>query len=444
MQQWLVPLLGLAALGCAQDSTSSSPASTDDSSAATTSYSSSAPTSTAATNTTSGPITHTVEVAEGGNTFVPDVVLAEAGDTILFQFYPTNHSVIRAEYGYPCIPYEDTGVDKVGFFSGFKPVDAILPDPPTWSLLINDTNPVFYYCGAPGSCINYEMVGVINPNATTSLQHQKDLASQSSFMLLPGEPWPNEETDPFTTTSSAPTSSATESATNSAAAASATSSGAPSHSHSGLSTGAIAGIAIGAAAVGLAAAALLYLCGRQSARKSRNSDHPVDTMQQHHSVAFSPHASMPPYLDPNKHMSMHSSVVGVGSALPGYMPQHEPHMSPPLQPMFPTGDFLISGTGQQQQPAHAPSTSDIATPDRSTYSTSPNQMYSVPAYSSGVGVPQNMVINPTPHHSMPYPPPAPLPMNLHEMAAEPSQSQGGNMPERRSSVSKNGGVERYG
>lgn len=45
-----------------------------------------------------------------------------------FDFYPQNHSVVRAEYKYPCIPYELTGVDKVGFFSGFEPVDAILPD----------------------------------------------------------------------------------------------------------------------------------------------------------------------------------------------------------------------------------------------------------------------------------------------------------------------------
>lgn len=341
-----------------------------------------------------------IQEKQGGNTFVPDVVLAEAGDTILFQFYPTNHSVIRAEYGYPCIPYEDTGVDKVGFFSGFKPVDAILTDPPTWTLLINDTDPVFYYCGAPGSCINYEMVGVINPNATTSLQHQKDLASQSSFMLLPGEPWPDEETDPFTTTttSAAATSSATSPAGASSSAA--TSAGATSsHGHSGLSSGAIAGIAIGGAAVALAAAALLYLCGRQSARKSRNGDHPADPMQQTHQQGpFSPHPSMmqPPYLDPTKHLSMHSSVVGVGPALPGYMPHHnDPGVGvvqqPPLQG-FP--DFLNPGAGGHQSAPTGSSNGDATTPQ--SHSASPNQMYSVPAYTSGggmgvgVGAPQNM------------------------------------------------------
>ncbi len=51
-----------------------------------------------------------------------------------FQFYPTNHSVVRAEYHSPCIPYELTGRDKVGFFSGYHPVDAILDNASDGSL----------------------------------------------------------------------------------------------------------------------------------------------------------------------------------------------------------------------------------------------------------------------------------------------------------------------
>ena len=45
-----------------------------------------------------------------------------------FQFFPVNHSVVRAEYLFPCIPYEMTGFGKKGFFSGFHPVDAFLHD----------------------------------------------------------------------------------------------------------------------------------------------------------------------------------------------------------------------------------------------------------------------------------------------------------------------------
>ena len=72
------------------------------------------------TSTSRQPVTHTVEVGKvSGNksvlltianhdqadyTFVPDVVLAEAGDYIEYAFYPRNHSVVQADYEYPCVP----------------------------------------------------------------------------------------------------------------------------------------------------------------------------------------------------------------------------------------------------------------------------------------------------------------------------------------------------
>lgn len=112
---------------------------------------------------------------------------AEVGDYVEFEFYPKNHSVVRAPYKHPCIPFERLATDKVGFFSGFFPLDAILDDPPKWRIRINDTDPIFYYCSAPGSCITYAMIGVINPNATTSLEVQRNEAEKSTFMLQPGE-----------------------------------------------------------------------------------------------------------------------------------------------------------------------------------------------------------------------------------------------------------------
>jgi hypothetical protein len=127
--------------------------------------------------------------AQGGHTFIPDVTQAEVGDFVEFQFYPTNHSVVRAAYKFPCIPFEKIETDKVGFFSGFHPVDAILDKPPTWTVRVNDSDPMFFYCSAPGSCINYAMVGVINPNASTSLEVQRDNAEKSQFMLQPGQVW---------------------------------------------------------------------------------------------------------------------------------------------------------------------------------------------------------------------------------------------------------------
>lgn len=42
-----------------------------------------------------------------------------------FQFFPSNHSVARAEYGTPCVPYELTNPGETGFWSGFQPVTEI-------------------------------------------------------------------------------------------------------------------------------------------------------------------------------------------------------------------------------------------------------------------------------------------------------------------------------
>ncbi|KAJ5020487.1 hypothetical protein J3E73DRAFT_395442 [Bipolaris maydis] len=109
--------------------------------------------------------------------------MANVGDTVEFAFYPLNHSVVRAEYGFPCIPYEMTGASKIGFFSDFHPVDTVLSSPPTYRIVINDTDPIFFYCSAPGSCINYGMVGAINPNASASVQEQQQLALDSMYML---------------------------------------------------------------------------------------------------------------------------------------------------------------------------------------------------------------------------------------------------------------------
>lgn len=315
--------------------------------------------------------------AQGGHTFEPDVTQARIGDTIKFEFYPTNHSVIRAEYGFPCIPYEYTGVDKIGFYSGFKPVDAILDDPPAFYLTINDTDPIFFYCGAPGSCINFQMVGTINPNATTSLQNQKQLAKDSTFMLTPGESWPDEQEDPFTTTTSSPTTTPTASSTTAPAAGASTSESASTSHHSSLSTGAIAGIAIGAAAVALAAAVLLYLCGRQSRRQTpinQHEDRPGTGHATVHSMAYNPHTHVAgQYMDPMKHMSMHSNAMPLSPALPGYAPAYDPNMSPAMHQAYPMSDSLKPGFG-----------SDIAT----LHSTSPSPLYSTPAYPNGM--PHNM------------------------------------------------------
>jgi hypothetical protein len=125
--------------------------------------------------------------------------------------------------------------------------------PPHLDVRINDTDPIFYYCSAPGSCVDHHMIGVINQNANETLVVQQAFAANATFQLSPGDPWPSEVASPTST----PTGGAGAAGASSPGGSSSGSGG------SGLSSGAIAGVAIGGAAVLILAAALIYLFGRR-------------------------------------------------------------------------------------------------------------------------------------------------------------------------------------
>lgn len=78
---------------------------------------------------TSTPKVHNVSVGGGGSfMYSPDVTYADVGDTIIFNFFPTNHSVVRGEYTdsnacgqggcNPCVPYDLIHPGERGFNSG--------------------------------------------------------------------------------------------------------------------------------------------------------------------------------------------------------------------------------------------------------------------------------------------------------------------------------------
>ncbi|KAI5459819.1 hypothetical protein BGZ63DRAFT_455376 [Mariannaea sp. PMI_226] len=224
--------------------------------------------------TSTGTTTHTIAVGASGHKFTPAEVKAKVGDVIEWRFYPPNHWVIRGDFDNPCIPYEYVGTDRTGFSSGEQDVQAITDDGPRFRVRVNDTEPIFFYCGAPGSCVRYHMMGVINPSKNETLEDWTNAAKDVDYQLRPGDPWPSESGF------SKPSDAVSES-------------GAPSndgddksdhdHSSHGLGAGAIAGIAIGGAAVLLLAGAMIYLCGRRGGfdkayRKSfRNSSAPAYT-----------------------------------------------------------------------------------------------------------------------------------------------------------------------
>lgn len=226
--------------------------------------------STAASKTSStASATHTVAVGADGFNFSPSQLNASVGDIIEYRFYPQNHSVARAAYGQPCIPYEYTAAGRIGFWSGFFPVQLVLTDPPKFQVRVNDTDPIFFYCSAPGACLQ-GMVGVINPNSTETFDNQFAFSQNATEDFSPGEnPFPVESAPVRTTTATGATMTPTpSSSTSSATAAATTSAAAAASSHkSGLGTGPIVGIVIGAVAFAVLAGAVVYMCGRQKTIK---------------------------------------------------------------------------------------------------------------------------------------------------------------------------------
>lgn len=71
---------------------------------------------------------HTIRVGfAGSHVFDPATTTADVGDLVVFEFFPTNHSVVRGEYTgseacgssqcNPCVPYELIHPGQTGFHS---------------------------------------------------------------------------------------------------------------------------------------------------------------------------------------------------------------------------------------------------------------------------------------------------------------------------------------
>lgn len=197
--------------------------------------------------------------------------------------------------------------------------DTYASQPPTWNLTINSTEPIFYYCGAVGSCTDWGMVGAINANGSTSLATQIRLAHEADYMLLPGQQFPSEavEASLSALAHSATITTTTEVVTKPSSSTTPPRPSQPAdRSSGGLSSGAVAGIAVGAAIVALVVAALFFLmCRTRSLKrklelKSAASGVPPTWQQPGSPGAPSPYA--PGFYDPNRQSSQ----------LPPYRPYH--------------------------------------------------------------------------------------------------------------------------
>ncbi|KAB5539211.1 hypothetical protein GE09DRAFT_310195 [Coniochaeta sp. 2T2.1] len=296
--------------------------------------------------------TQTIAAGAEGFKFTPNNINATVGSILEFRFYPGGHTVARADFGFPCIPYEDLGVNRVGFFSGQISPQVISNNLPAYRVRVNNTDPIFFYCTAPTSCFQHHMIGVVNPNSTQNFDLQMQYAQSATFQMTPGDPWPSETESPIATGYPGGANSSTN------------------HGNHHLSAGAIAGIAIGGTAVLVLAGAMGFLCGCRGAlhtgyRRSAATEPPPPMLEAqyapdgrsprhnypaHHNSGSigsdprtgSPHtcASSPPPRSPNQHTYLHPEgpVMGVSAtgargyyptvSLPGDMQQqHRMHVA---------------------------------------------------------------------------------------------------------------------
>jgi plastocyanin len=96
----------------------------------------------------------------GSLTFSPDNIKAAVGDMVQFQFAPANHTVTQSTFDQPCQPIS-LNTNNTGIFSGFMPVTASATEVPTYTVLINNTTPIWLYCSQGKHC-QAGMVAVIN------------------------------------------------------------------------------------------------------------------------------------------------------------------------------------------------------------------------------------------------------------------------------------------
>ncbi|KAE8454129.1 hypothetical protein EG329_005053 [Mollisiaceae sp. DMI_Dod_QoI] len=103
----------------------------------------------------------TIQVAVGQNglTFSPSDIKASVGQSVEFSFFPKNHSVTQSSFADPCHPLAG------GFFSTFMPTTS--ESTTTFTLLVNDTKPIWIYCGqTTGNHCQSGMVAAINAPST--------------------------------------------------------------------------------------------------------------------------------------------------------------------------------------------------------------------------------------------------------------------------------------
>jgi plastocyanin len=91
----------------------------------------------------------------------PEKITAAPGTMVQFQFWAGNHTITQSSFDAPCVPLAPNTTaganSSAPIKSGFQPVSASAGEGgavPIYTIMINDTKPVWLYCGQAQHCAN--------------------------------------------------------------------------------------------------------------------------------------------------------------------------------------------------------------------------------------------------------------------------------------------------
>lgn len=91
---------------------------------------------------------------ETATKFYPEKITAEPGTMVQFQFWTGNHTVTQSNFDNACVPLSTSNTSAVDVDSGFQPAaaSAAMGQIPTFTIMINDTKPLWFYCKQGTHC----------------------------------------------------------------------------------------------------------------------------------------------------------------------------------------------------------------------------------------------------------------------------------------------------
>ncbi|KAK1963428.1 hypothetical protein LY78DRAFT_584740, partial [Colletotrichum sublineola] len=119
-----------------------------------------------------------IPVVVGGaqDTFVPNLIQAQVGDIVQFQFSNGNHTVTQSAEGAACQPLQATNAAAI--HSGHIPFQDGQAMVGTFNMPVTSTQPMFLYCATGPHCQEGQVM-VINPTSADQVVQYSKLSTAS-------------------------------------------------------------------------------------------------------------------------------------------------------------------------------------------------------------------------------------------------------------------------